>query len=281
MTEVKTNRAQQLFDLTGRVAIITGGAGLLGYYHASILAAAGAHAVLLDLPAADPASRAAQLTAESGVTCLGIDVDITSEQSIADARDAIVKAYGRIDILINNAANNPKVEAVGGQTWSRLENFPLEVWDADIRVGLTGAFLCSRVFGAEMAKRGRGVIVNVASDLGLIAPDQRLYRQDDLPEEQQPVKPVTYSVVKSGLIGLTRYLATYWTDANIRVNAISPGGVFNGQPEIFLDRLQQLIPMGRMAERDEYQGAILFLCSDASSYMTGSNLVVDGGRTCW
>jgi NAD(P)-dependent dehydrogenase (short-subunit alcohol dehydrogenase family) len=281
MTEVKTNRAQQLFDLTGRVAIITGGAGLLGYYHSSILAAAGAHAVLLDLPAADPASRAAQLTAESGVTCLGIDVDITSEQSIADARDAIVKAYGRIDILINNAANNPKVEAAGGQTWSRLENFPLEVWDADIRVGLTGAFLCSRVFGAEMAERGRGVIVNVASDLGLIAPDQRLYRQDDLPEEQQPVKPVTYSVVKSGLIGLTRYLATYWTDANIRVNAISPGGVINGQPEIFLDRLQQLIPMGRMAERDEYQGAILFLCSDASSYMTGSNLVVDGGRTCW
>lgn len=281
MTEAKTNRAQQLFDLTGRVAIITGGAGLLGYYHASILAAARAHAVLLDLSAADPASRAAQLTAESGVKCLGIDVDITNEQSIVDARDVIMQSFGRIDILINNAANNPKVEAAGAQAWSRLENFPLEVWDADIRVGLTGAFLCSRVFGAEMAKRGRGVVVNVASDLGLIAPDQRLYRQDGLPEQQQPVKPVTYSVVKSGLIGLTRYLATYWADAKIRVNAISPGGVFNGQSEIFLDRLQQLIPMGRMAERDEYQGAILFLCSDASSYMTGSNLVVDGGRTCW
>lgn len=281
MTDPKKNRAQELFDLSGRVAIITGGAGLLGYYHAAILASAGAHAVLLDLHAANPASRAAQLTSESGVNCLGIDVDITAEISLHNARDLIVATFGRIDILINNAANNPKVEDTGGQTWSRLENFPLEVWDADIRVGLTGAFLCSRIFGTEMVKRGGGVIVNVASDLGLIAPDQRLYRLDGLPVEQQPVKPVTYSVVKTGLIGLTRYLATYWSDAHIRVNAISPGGVFNGQPEVFLNRLQQLIPMGRMAERDEYQGAILFLCSDASSYMTGSNLVVDGGRTCW
>jgi NAD(P)-dependent dehydrogenase (short-subunit alcohol dehydrogenase family) len=132
-----------------------------------------------------------------------------------------------------------------------------------------------------MAKRGSGVIVNVASDLAVIAPDQRLYRVDGLPENQQPVKPVTYSVVKTALLGLTRYLATYWSSANVRVNAISPGGVFNSQPEVFLSRLKQLIPMERMANRDEYQGAILFLCSDASSYMTGANLVIDGGRTCW
>lgn len=281
MTDIKSNRSQQLFDLSGRVAIITGGAGLLGYYHAAILAAAGAHAVLIDLASAQPRIRASQLTADTGVPCLGIDADITSEVSLLNARDRILETFGRIDILINNAANNPKVEDAKGQTWSRLENFPLEVWDADIRVGLTGAFLCSRVFGTEMVKRGRGTIVNVASDLGIIAPDQRLYRQDNLPEDQQPVKPVTYSVVKTGLIGLTRYLATYWAGANIRVNSISPGGVLNGQPESFLTRLNNLIPMGRMAERDEYQGAILFLCSDASSYMTGSNLVVDGGRTCW
>src|SRR5580704_8492036 len=172
MTDPKKNRAQELFDLSGRVAIITGGAGLLGYYHAAILASAGAHAVLLDLHAANPASRAAQLTSESGVNCLGIDVDITAETSLHNARGLIVATFGRIDILINNAANNPKVEDTGGQTWSRLENFPLEVWDADIRVGLTGAFLCSRIFGTEMVKRGGGVIVNVASDLGLIAPDQ-------------------------------------------------------------------------------------------------------------
>ncbi len=147
-------------------------------------------------------------------------------------------------------------------------------------MGLTGAFLCSRIFGAEMAKRKSGVIVNVASDLAVIAPDQRLYRVDGLPEDQQPVKPVTYSVVKTALLGLTRYLATYWNNENIRVNAISPGGVLNGQPEVFPSRIKQLIPMARMAGRDEYEGAILFLCSDVSSYMTGANLVVDGGRTC-
>ena len=281
MTDIKKNRSQELFDVSGRVAIITGGAGLLGYYHAAILAAAGAHAVLIDLPSAQPHVRASQLTGEAGVQCLGIDADITAEASLLNARDRILETFGRVNILINNAANNPKVEDSKGQTWSRLENFPLEVWDADIRVGLTGAFLCSRVFGAEMVKRGGGTIVNVASDLGIIAPDQRLYRQEGLPEDQQPVKPVTYSVVKTGLIGLTRYLATYWAGAKIRVNSISPGGVLNGQPEEFLTRLNNLIPMGRMAERDEYQGAILFLCSDASSYMTGTNLVVDGGRTCW
>ncbi len=132
-----------------------------------------------------------------------------------------------------------------------------------------------------MAKRGRGVILNIASDLAVIAPDQRLYRQEGLTEDQQPVKPVTYPIVKSGLIGLTHYLATYWANNGVRVNAISPGGVFNQQPEAFLKKLHQLIPMGRMAKFDEYQGAILFLCSDASSYMTGANLIVDGGRTCW
>jgi NAD(P)-dependent dehydrogenase (short-subunit alcohol dehydrogenase family) len=148
-------------------------------------------------------------------------------------------------------------------------------------VGLTGSFLCSQVIGGEMARRGRGVIVNVASDLALIGPDQRLYRQPGLPDELQPVKPVTYSVVKSGLLGLTRYLATYWATSGVRVNAISPGGVYTDQPDDFVQRLSNLIPLGRMARMDEYAGAILFLCSDASSYMTGANLIVDGGRTAW
>jgi len=279
MTQEKTNAIAKLFDLSERVAIVTGGAGLLGYQHGAILAAGGANVVLLDLPAANPEARAEQLTAEYGSESLGIRADITSEASLEEARAQIREKFGRVDILINNAANNPKVED-GNTSWSRLENFPLEVWEADIRVALTGAFLCSRVFGAEMAARKSGVILNVASDLALIAPDQRLYRVDGLPEHQQPVKPVTYSVVKTGLIGLTRYLASYWSNSNIRVNAISPGGVFNNQSDIFLSRLKQLIPMGRMANRDEYQGAILFLCSDASSYMTGANLVIDGGRTC-
>jgi NAD(P)-dependent dehydrogenase (short-subunit alcohol dehydrogenase family) len=280
MTEAAVSRVQQLFDLTGRVAIVTGGAGLLGHHHGAILAAAGAHVVLLDLPNADPAAGAKKLTDEYGLECIGLATDITSEASLSDVNRRIIERFHRIDILINNAANNPKVED-GNSAWSRLENFPLEMWDADLLVGLTGAFLCSRIFGAEMVKRKSGVILNVASDLAVIAPDQRLYRVDGLPEDQQPVKPVTYSVVKSALLGLTRYLATYWSNANIRVNAISPGGVLNDQPEVFLSRLKQLIPMERMADRTEYQGAILFLCSDASSYMTGSNLVIDGGRTCW
>lgn len=280
MSEDPDNRARSLFDLTGRVAIVTGGAGLLGYQHGAILAAAGAHVVLLDLAATHPQRRAEELSAEHGPDCLGLSVDITDEASLEAARAAIRARYGRIDILVNNAANNPKVEdASPDRPWSRLENFPVATWNADIAVGLTGAFLCARVFGVDMVARNGGVIVNVASDLGVIAPDQRLYRKEGIPEDQQPVKPVTYSVVKTGLIGLTRYLATYWAAHNIRVNAISPGGVFAGQPDEFLSRIQPLIPMGRMAHADEYHGAILFLCSDASSYMTGQNLVVDGGRT--
>ena len=276
------SRISELFDLTGRVAIVTGGAGLLGYHHGAILADAGAHVVLLDLAAANPCLRADQLQIAHGPECLGVAADITSESSLLAARDAILAKFGRIDILINNAANNPKVEddpTGEPKQWSRLENFPLDVWNADIAVGLTGAFLCSRIFVQEMVKRNAGVILNVSSDLGVIAPDQRLYRKEGLSEDQQPVKPVTYSVVKTALIGLTRYLSTYWTAHNIRVNAISPGGVSAGQPDEFTAKLHQLIPMGRMAHKDEYQGAILFLCSDASSYMTGQNLIVDGGRS--
>ncbi len=277
----EAHRVRELFDLTGRVAVITGGAGLLGTRHAEIIAAAGGSPVLLDLPQAKPEVTANAIARKYGVDAIGIAADISQLAEVESVRDKLMARFGRVDILINNAANNPKVEAGGAKVWSRLENFPLEVWNDDLRVGLTGAFLCSRVFGPEMAKRGKGVILNIASDLAVIAPDQRLYRQEGVPDDQQPVKPVTYSVVKTGLIGLTRYLATYWATAGVRVNAISPGGVFNNQPEAFLAELNQRIPLARMAHVDEYQGSILFLCSDASSYMTGANLVVDGGRTCW
>jgi NAD(P)-dependent dehydrogenase (short-subunit alcohol dehydrogenase family) len=275
-----SKRIQSLFDLTGRVAIVTGGSGLMGGHHGAILAGAGAHVVFFDLERTKPWTRAEALQKTYGQECAGLAADVTSEQSLLQANEEILRRFGRIDILINNAANNPKVEADStGKQWSRLENFPLDVWNGDIAVGLTGAFLCSRIFGQEMAKRSQGVIVNISSDLGVIAPDQRIYRKDGLPDDQQPVKPVTYSVVKTGLIGLTRYLATYWADQHVRVNAISPGGIFAGQPEEFTRKLHELIPMKRMAREDEYEGAILFLCSDASSYMTGQNLIVDGGRT--
>jgi NAD(P)-dependent dehydrogenase (short-subunit alcohol dehydrogenase family) len=265
------------FDLTGRVTVITGGAGLLGLSHARAIRGAGGVPVLLDIAAPEKAT----LHRKAGFDVEYIDCDITIEQQLKAALAAILDRHGRIDVLINNAANNPKVETPGALDASRLENYPLEQWAADLAVGLTGAMLCSRVFGAEMARRGKGVIINIASDLALIAPDQRLYAVEGVAPDRQPVKPVSYSVVKTGLVGLTRYLATYWADAGVRANAICPGGVENNQNAVFLRRIKERIPLGRMAGADEYQGAILFLASDASSYMTGAVLTVDGGRSVW
>ena len=265
------------FDLSGRVAIITGGAGLLGIAHARAIYHAGGIPVLLD--EANLAPSTLRERAGFGIECLACD--ITHEEAVQGALGTVRSRHGRVDILVNNAANNPKVEAAGALDNSRLENYPLDQWQADLAVGLTGAMLCSRVFGAEMARRGKGVIVNVASDLALIAPDQRLYAIEGRAPDEQPVKPVSYSVVKTGLIGLTRYLATYWAGQGVRANALCPGGVENGQDQVFLDRIADRIPLGRMAAVDEYQGAMLFLCSDASSYMTGSVLTVDGGRSAW
>jgi NAD(P)-dependent dehydrogenase (short-subunit alcohol dehydrogenase family) len=270
------------FALTGRVAIITGGAGLLGMMHSEAIAEAGGSPVLADIRE-DAAKEAAEAVRKKyRVSALGVRTDITNRVEIEHLRDAVIREYGRIDILINNAANDPKVSnGSPGEAWSRFENFPLEVWHQDLAVGLTGAFLCSQVLGSEMAKRGSGVILNISSDLGMVAPDQRLYEKEGLPAHLQPVKPVTYSVVKTGLIGLTRYLATYWAQQGVRVNTLCPGGVEADLPEEFKERVHFRIPMGRMARKDEYKGAVVFLISDASSYMTGATLVVDGGRTCW
>jgi len=276
---VLNEKTTSLFNLEGRVAVITGGLGLLGSRHGEAIAGAGGIPVLVDMaPGALDEEDTKRILGGRGIV---LQADITDEAQVEALLGQVLGRFGRVDILVNNAANNPKMEPSGGTEFSRLESFPLAQWDSDLAVGLKGAFLCSRAFGAEMARRKRGVIVNIASDLALIAPDQRLYRKQGLAEDQQPVKPVTYSVVKTGLIGLTRYLATYWADQGVRVNALSPGGVRTSQPEDFVARLASLIPMGRMADPDEYMGALLFLCSDASSYMTGANLVVEGGRSCW
>lgn len=272
--------SDSLFSLQDRVIVITGAAGLLGRQHAEVVARAGGTPVLLDLHAQPVEQLAADLQARHGVPASGYAVDITREAEVEANCAVLLARYGRIDGLVNNAANNPKVEGDGSKNFSRLENFPLAVWEADVAVGLTGAFLCAKHYGTAIARQG-GSIVNISSDLGLIAPDQRLYRKPGLPEDQQPVKPVTYSVVKSGLIGLTRYLATYWTEQNVRCNALCPGGVENNQDPAFLKEVSSRIPMGRMARPDEYQGSLLFLLSDASSYVNGAVLAADGGRTTW
>lgn len=272
------------FDLTGKTALITGAAGLLGVEHAAALLESGAAVILTDI-GSEALERAREVLRNGvGSDRIVIDVmDVSSPAAIVGVATRLAEAGRRVDILVNNAAIDPKVKGEQGvQETSRLENFPLDQWELQLAVGLTGAFLCSQVFGAAMARDGKGgVILNIASDLSVFSPDQRLYRRSGLADDMQPVKPVTYSVIKAGLVGLTRYLATYWADCGVRANALSPGGVFNGQGDEFVQRLEALIPLGRMARRDEYRAAVQFLCSEASAYMNGQNIVMDGGRSVW
>jgi len=271
----------QRFNLKNKTALITGAAGLLGVAHAAALLECGTTVIITDV--SELALKAAARKLKSVFSDSDLHhytMDVSDIESINSVFHELKSQQISIDILVNNAAIDPKVKVDGMLETSRLENFSREQWDLQIAVGLTGAFLCSKVFGSAMANNTKGgVILNIASDLSVFAPDQRLYRKEGLPEELQPVKPVTYSVIKAGLIGLTRYLATYWAEQGVRCNALSPGGVFNGQDDEFVQRLAALIPLGRMARKDEYRAAIQFLCSDASSYMTGQNIVMDAGRS--
>jgi NAD(P)-dependent dehydrogenase (short-subunit alcohol dehydrogenase family) len=279
---MKDKSLLDIFDLKGKVIVITGASGLLGRKHAEAVSSYGGIPVLLDLSQKSVDDLANDLNAKYSVGAIGFSVDITNESMIEKNVNLLIDKFGRIDGLVNNAANNPKVEDSKKVNFSRLENFPLNTWCDDIAVGLTGAFLCSKHYGFVISKNvNGGSIVNISSDLGLIAPDQRLYAKNGVEDDKQNVKPVTYSVVKAGLIGLTRYLATYWADKNVRCNAMCPGGVKNGQPEDFLKEVNKRIPMGRMANSDEYQGTLLWMLSDASSYLTGAIIAVDGGRTSW
>lgn len=280
---IKMNAVDK-FYIKDKVVVITGGAGLLGLKHAEAVIEGKGIPVLIDVSETAIAHAENYLKEKYGTENKrnGYVADITKREAIEQIAKKLLEQYGHIDALINNAANNPKVETDSTNMKAiQFENFPLQIWLDDLAVGLTGSFICSQVFGDIMAKQGHGVILNISSDLGIIAPDQRIYRKEGLADDEQPVKPVTYSVIKHGLIGLTKYLSTYYAEKGVRANTLCPAGVYNGQNDEFVQKLTNLIPMGRMADADEYKGTILYLISDASSYMTGSTIIVDGGRTCW
>lgn len=269
-----------MFDLSGRVALLTGGAGLLGRQYTRTLLGAGAKVVVADIRG-DEARREADDAAKAcGGEAMGVTVDVACPDSVTAMTEATLARWGKLDILINNAAIDPKADRTANKLANRFEDFPLELWQRSLDVNLTGVFLCSQTVGRVMLVQGNGVMINIASTYGIVAPDQRLYERDG-EESQNQFKPASYPATKAAVVHLTRYLAAYWGLAGIRVNCLTPHGIFNNHDEQFIRRYNSRTPLGRMAHIDEMNGPLLFLASDASSYMTGANLVVDGGWTAW
>jgi len=276
---MKPGEAFQRFDLTDRVAIITGGAGLLGRAHAHTLASAGAALVLADIDDGGAKEASVQVHSGAGTDCLPVRTDVSDPGSVQAMVQAALSRFGRIDILVNNAAVDPKFDRDHvAEHAHRFEDFPFEAWQETMAVNLTGMFLCAQAVAPAMTEARRGVIVNIGSTYGMVGPDQRLYQRDGMPPQY---KPVTYTVSKAAALGLTRYLATYFAGTGIRVNSLTPGGVFADHDDEFVQRYSARTVLGRMAQKEEISSALLFLVSDASSYMTGANLVVDGGWTAW
>jgi 2-deoxy-D-gluconate 3-dehydrogenase len=274
-------RIQEKFDLTGRVAVVTGGVGLLGAEFCRTLAEAGAAVAVVDLN--ESASHAvAESLIKGGCQALAIPTDITQPDSVSAAVDKTLSAFGRIDILVNSAALDPKFDpdAVSkGITPGAFEDYPLDLWNSALNVNLTGMFLMTQACVRPMIEQGKkGSIINICSTYGLNGPDQRIYVRDG---KRVAFKPVYYTVTKAGVMGFTKYLAAYYAGTEIRVNALTPGGVFNNHEDYFVKNYAAKTILGRMAHKDEMNGALLFLASDASSYMTGNNVVVDGGWTAW
>ena len=271
--------SHNVFDLSGKVVLITGAGGLLGPKHAEAIIEHGGTVIITDHHEDRALNKAALLNEKYNKECAtAYHMDVTDPESIKSVVDKI----DRIDVLINNAAKDPKVKKEAGLTPdSRFETMTSDYWQEGLDAALNGTFYCSQAVANKMLQSGGGVILNIASDLGVIAPDQRLYRKEGLDEEQQNVKPITYSAAKWAIVGMTKYLAVYFATRGIRVNCLSPTAVYNDHPEAFVEKLTNIIPMNRMSHIDEYKGAIVFLCSDASSYMTGENLVIDGGKSVW
>ncbi len=265
-----------LFSLSNKVAIVTGALGLLGRQHCLALAEAGAHVVVADLNGRFAADFAATLPTPA----IGVALDVTDPSSVRAMQQAACAAFGRVDVLVNNAAINDMFESPAlAAAQSRFEEYPLAMWQRALEVNVTGVFLCAQIVGTQMAAQGSGSIINIASTYGLVAPDQSLYRR---PDGSQPFyKSPAYPTTKGAVIAFSKYLAAYWGSAGVRVNALCPGGVENGQEPYFIANYSRRTPLGRMACPEDYRGAILFLASDASAYMTGATLVVDGGWTAW
>lgn len=273
-----------LFDLSGRVAMVTGAAGLLGREHSDVLAEAGASVVIADVERAACQDVEENIIRRRKVKALAIEIDISAEISVEEMVERVMAMFGRIDILINNAPLTVK----GGSKQAKdyfapFEEYPVAMWGKALRVNLTGTFLCSKAVGRQMVKQNRGVIVNISSTYCRVAPDQRIYTSAKSPYDPKTTfrTPAFCSATKGAILAFTCYLATYWADKNIRVNALTPGGVFDQHDEEFVSSHSYRTPMGRMADRTEYRGAVLFLASDASSYMTRAYLIVDGGWTAW
>lgn len=278
------SKLNKSFDLTNKVGLITGAAGLMGYEHAYSLLENGSKVILTDINMNKLMLVKDKLSEDFNESKINIKImDVCSEESIVLVSSKLIDEGLRVDILINNAAIDSKFDVTRSEKISsRLENFSIEDWNNEIQVGLTGYFLCSKIFGTLMSKDSMGGnILNIASDLSVISPDNRIYKVKGLKPEKQPVKPITYSVIKTGIVGMTRYLSTYWADKGVRANSLSPGGIFTSQNEEFVKNITSLIPLGRMAKKNEYRSAIQFLCSDASAYMTGQNIIMDGGRSVW
>jgi len=272
---------QDKFDLSGRVAVVTGGAGLLGAEFCRTLAEAGAAIAVVDLNASASQAVADTLT-KSGYRAVAVPTDITKPDSVNALVEKVLSTFGRLDVLVNSAALDPKFDADAmkkGITPGAFEDYPLDQWNAALSVNLTGMFLVTQAFVRPMIEQGKkGSIINICSTYGLNGPDQRIYIKAG---ERVAFKPVYYTVTKAGVMGFTKYLAAYYAETEIRVNALTPGGVFNNHEDYFVKNYSAKTILGRMAKKDEMNGALLFLASDASSYMTGNNVVVDGGWTAW
>ncbi len=281
MGDYKTVRDQ--LDLTGKNVVITGGAGFLGLYFATGIAEMGGLPILVDVDELNIEKAAFNLN-EKGFDAFGYTLDNCNPDMVVAIFSEIIKDHKRIDCLINAAAFAMKNLKEGGdEFFNPFEEYSLTNWQISIDVNLTGTFLVTKTVGKMMKNAQKGVIVNIASDVAIISPDHRIYE----PDQQMGYTgvdfntPAAYSVSKAGILALTRYLATYWAGDGIRVNSVSPAGVFRDQDPGFVKMLSSRIPLGRMAFPEELKGPVVFLCSDASSYITGTNIVVDGGRTVW